>query len=188
MKYRFRTCLPLALIITVAFSLGGGALAAGVAERLDKADAAINDNTLDEALKILSEVETEGLEDQMASRYEFLYGKAEYIQIVSDIRSCRADGSQTNNELQDHQTTRLKSALAHFQASYKLDADAPHAPEALYATGLILDYGCLSHFDEAMAAYKLTSDSFPDTDIGKAALKKYNIIKSMYSGKAHGHP
>ena len=62
----------------------------------------------------------------------------------------------------------------------------PLAPESLFMTGKILDYGCLNHFKEAIVQYEACYQKYPDTEFGKMARERYDRLLPFMSGGAHG--
>jgi len=157
---------------------------------MEAAAKAIDAGDLDPTIATLEAVSREGLSDDSLSRLHFLLGKAKYIKVTTDIRECRSEGTQQKSELQDRQVEPLITALDHLNTSYELSPDSDWAPEALYATGLIQDYGCLQRFEGAMESYRILAEKYPDMDLGKAAAQKYAYLKSRMEGKGHGtaHP
>jgi len=154
------------------------------------ADKSIDEGDLDGSIERLEGIKRDGLSDENLSMLHFLLGKAKYIKISGDIRSCRSDGTQKRDELQDYQVEPLVEALDHMKKSYDLSADSDWTPEALYAAGLIQDFSCLQRFDKAMGTYLILAEKYPDTNLGKAARQKYNFLKSLMDTKDHGqtHP
>jgi hypothetical protein len=157
---------------------------------MEEAAKAIDEGELDLTIATLEGIQREGLSDDSLSKLHFLLGKAKYIKVITDIRECRSEGTQKKGELQDHQVDPLVAALDHLNTSYELSPDSDWAPEALYAKGLIQDYGCLQRFEDAMESYRVLAEKYPDLDLGKAGAIQYENLKSRLEGKGHGtaHP
>ena len=153
---------------------------------MEAAAKAIDEGELDPHIATLEGIQREGLSNESLSRLHFLLGKAKYIKVITDIRECRSEGTQKRGELQDHQVDPLITALDHLNTSYELSPDSDWAPEALYAAGLIQDYGCLQRFEGAMESYRVLAEKYHDTNLGKAAAQKYEDLKSRLEGKGHG--
>ena len=159
-------------------------------EVMEAASKAIDEGELDQSMARLEGIQEEGLSDDSLSRLHFLKGKVTYIKVSSDIKACRAEGTQKRFELQEHQIGPLDTALDHMKKSYELATDSDWAPEALYAAGLIQDSGCLQRFGGAMDSYKTLMEKYPSTNLGKAARQKYHYLKARMDQKGHGktHP
>ena len=146
------------------------------------------------SIEKLEGIKKEGLTNENLSRLHFLNGKATYVKMMTEVRQFRADGTQPKSELQEHQVGPFRNALSNLQKSYELSPDSDWAPEALYAAGLIQGYGCLQRFKDARDTFKVLMDKYPDTNLGKAAAKKFNVLNSSLRGKGHdrgqgqGHP
>ena len=157
---------------------------------MEAAAEGIDEGELDLSIEKLNGIQKEGLSVDGLSRLHFLMGKVKYIKVVTDIRAYRSEGTQKRSELQDHQVEPLKIALDHFETSYDLSPESDWAPEALYATGLIQDFGGLQRFEDAAKTYRVIAEKFPDTNLGKVAAQKYEDLNSRLQGKGHGtaHP
>jgi hypothetical protein len=157
---------------------------------MEAAAKAIDEGELDPQIAALEGVQKEGLSNESLSRLHFLLGKAKYIKVSTDIRECRSKGTQKRSELQEYQVEPLIAALDHLNTSYELSPESDWAPEVLYATGLIQDFGCLQRFESAVESYRLLAEKFPDTNLGKAAAQRFENLNSRLQGKGHGtaHP
>ena len=182
------------LIILLVFISGVPTLAdttdnSSAEKVMDSVSTAIDNGDLELSLEKLEGIQKEGLTAENLSRLHFLQGKAVYIKVSADIKSCRLEGTQKRFELQEYQIEPLVSALNHLNKAYELSPDSDWAPEALYAAGLIQDSSCLQRFGGAMDSYWTLAEKYPDTDLGKAARQKYDYLRSRMDQKGHGqHP
>jgi hypothetical protein len=191
MKNGWLIVLMLVSLLSPGSSVYAEAVGNGSPEKtMENASKAIDEGELDAPIASLEGIQKEGLSNDSLSRLHFLLGKAKYIKMITEIRECRSDGTQKTSELQDHQVEPLVVALDHLNTYYELSPDSDWAPEALYATGLIQDYGCLQRFESAVESYRVLAEKYPDTDLGKAAAQRYKSIKARMDGKGHGpaHP
>jgi tetratricopeptide (TPR) repeat protein len=187
MKSRRRIFISILVFFLACFTATAGSLIADdINETLDSVSAAITEGKLDTSIEKLQGIPKSGLADKLLGRIQFLMGKAKYIKVSNDIGKSRSEGKQDRDELKKHQTPQLEEALEHFKAAYSLAPESDWAQEALYATGLVQDYGFLQRFDKAAEAYKFLSEKYPNSPLGQRAAQRMNIFRSMQGGGAHG--
>lgn len=193
MVFRSRIGILAFALLFVSFT-GSFSMAADtqseIDSRLGEISSMIDAGELEDSIKKLEGIPMEGLSDVQSGHIYFLMGKAEYIMVSNDIRSCREAGTQGSTELQEHQIDPLRKALAYFQKSYEMSPDSEWAPEAMYAAALTQDYGCLNRFKAAAETYKLLLERYPDSPLVTGAESRAKILKGSFGNKAHGggHP
>jgi len=60
--------------------------------------------------------------------------------------------------------------------------DAEFAPEALYLAGKTMDHGFLQDFTRAMETYRWTASTYPDSEFGSMAAKRYQELLEKLNG------
>jgi tetratricopeptide (TPR) repeat protein len=187
MKSGRRLFISILVFFLTYFTVTAGSLIADdINETLDSVSTAITEGKLDASIEKLEGLPKSRLADMQLGHIQFLMGKAKYIKVSNDIGESRSEGKQKMDELKEHQTSQLEKALEHFKAAYSLAPESDWAQEALYATGLVQDYGLLQRFDKAAEAYKFLSEKYPNSPLGQRAAQRLNIFRSMEGGGAHG--
>lgn len=65
---------------------------------------------------------------------------------------------------------------------------SPEAPEAIYTKGQINDYPNLNLFDEALQAYRLTAERYPDTPWARRARERIVLIEEITNSRTGSAP
>jgi len=184
MTWYIRTALSVAAVVCITLSpisLWAGPDSSNIDGQVDKASQALQNQEYDKVVALLEPLENQSVGESSSVRIQYLLGSAKFRGTDQELKDNREKGLQRKDQLNENQVVSLREASQHFKAAREIDPKGPYAPECLYMTGKILDWGYMQRFNESLANYSATYESYPGTEFGVKAQESYKNLRSKMS-------
>lgn len=184
MKNNIRLISGAALVLfsaLVVSAVWAGPEDSSIKGKIDEASMAFQNQKYEKVVSLLQPLEDQNMNDDSEVRVQYLLGLAMFRKTDLELKEKRKDGLQAKDKLVENQVISLRGAFEHFKAAHRIDPESKYAPECLYMTGKILDWGYMQRFNESLANYTATFEAYPETDFGQRAHKDYDLLRSKMS-------
>ncbi len=158
-----------------------------VKETLLEAEKAMEAGDFNQAIKVVTPLLSDTLDDSSAATANLIMGIALYRNTYQEIHENRKDGKVVMGDLSPEQVQILKDSVQYLERVLEHNPD-DYTKSIIYLTiGKLKDWECLQHFGDARDAYQKAYQISPHSEIGSEAKRCINNLDS-YSvhGSSHG--
>lgn len=159
--------LSVFLLVSVA-SLTGASDQGGLSSDVSLAEKAIEEERYGDAVGLMEKHVEARQEKAQGAQVRYLLALALFHRTRLDINECRERG-EIGSRLKTEQADEMKRAERYFLESQEMDPDGPRADACLYFAGVIQDYGCLNHFEDAKDTFNKLVDLYPESEYAEEA-------------------
>jgi hypothetical protein len=172
-------CVTVAACFSLSpFAVWAGPGSANIDSQIGEAVQALESRDYNKIIKLLQPFDGQEMEGSSMVQVQYLLGSAKFRRTDLALKANREKGLQKKDQLKENQIDSLREAFGHFKAAQDIDPTNKFAPECLYMTGKILDWGYMQRFKESMDNYTATYERYPGTEFGMKARESYQRLKS----------
>lgn len=147
---------------------------------ISMAEQALADDQYDDAISLMENHIESSLGKTQGARVRYLLALALFHKTHLDINECRERG-EIGSRLKTEQGESMKRAKRYFLESQEMDPESERAADCLYFAGVIQDYGCLNHFEDAMNTFRKLLDLYPGSEYAEDA--RFRVDKLVRHSK-----
>jgi len=173
------TVTAVTCLLQAPFTVYAGPESANVDSQIGEAVQALESRNYNKVIELLQPFDSQEIKGSSMVQVQYLLGSAKFRRTDLALKDNRGKGLQRKDELKENQIDSLKDAFGHFKAVQDIDPTSKLAPECLYMTGKILDWGYMQRFKESLDNYTATYEKYPETEFGMKARERYDRLKSI---------